>query len=463
MSDHHLDETAWQLLLHADGRQPRRLARDLLHLVLCEECQEQAPARTILARVFGDNLPLDLVELRRAQMTETRFWRAVAHAEKHMADAVAEMEAASELWQELQSHPWQRRSWLVLNSPRFQQCGLVLHLLKVSRECWNHDVKEAERRARLALSCLRRISHENYPAGLLADYEARALAYIANCLRLLGELHEAERLFEAARLTLKEGSGALDEAACLDLLEAGLRREQRRFKKAIALNRKAAKLYRRLGDHHSYLVARTSEACILGESGQTEKAISTLSSLLERHADSLPPDLYLAVSQGLSHRQLEAGALTKALAQLPNSRMLASHVGCAINEIRIDWLEGQIWAAQGKRDDAQARLHEVQQAFQEKGMAYDAALAALDRAVVLLEDGRLAEARELAAELLPVFRSREIHREATGALLVFAEAARKEAATAGLAREVAEFLKQARHNLELTFEPHLVGEGEGET
>lgn len=464
-SDEHLDECAWHRLLHGHEVAPKQLASDLLHLVLCDVCQERSPAlaRMVLDRVFGDKgVPL-IRQPSRSQITRRRFDEVVARAEQQMTAAAAEMAMAPELWQELQEHPWQRRTWMIRNSSRFQQCGLAIHLLEASRACWNHDASEAENRARLALTCLDQLSSVVYPASLLADYKARAHAFIGNGLRLLGELRKAEHSFVASRSALQIGTGSLDESACVALLEGSLRREQRRFKEALALNRHAARLYRELSDDYGYFVARISEACILGEAGQTGKSINTLTVVLTSQPARLPPDLRLAALQSLSHRQLEAGALSKALAQLPNSRMLASHVGCAINEIRIDWLEGQIWAAQGKRDDAQARLHEVQQAFQEKGMVYDAALAALDRAVVLLEDGRLAEARELAAELLPVFRSREIHREATGALLVFAEAARKEAATAGLAREVAEFLKQARHNLELTFEPHLLGEGEGET
>ena len=53
--------------------------------------------------------------------------------------------------------------------------------------------------------------------------------------------------------------------------------------------------------------------------------------------------------------------------------------------------------------------------------------------------------------MLPVFRSREIHREALAALIVFQQAAEMEQLTLGLIEEVSTFLEQARDNPGLRF------------
>jgi hypothetical protein len=55
--------------------------------------------------------------------------------------------------------------------------------------------------------------------------------------------------------------------------------------------------------------------------------------------------------------------------------------------------------------------------------------------------------------MLPIFRSTEAHQEALAALLVFHEAARREAATVGLIHHVADYLRRARGNPELPFRP----------
>ena len=62
----------------------------------------------------------------------------------------------------------------------------------------------------------------------------------------------------------------------------------------------------------------------------------------------------------------------------------------------------------------------------------------------MLGEGRAAEVRDLADEMVTVFRDLDISREALAALLVFQEAARRETATADLAREVAATLARAR-------------------
>jgi hypothetical protein len=52
--------------------------------------------------------------------------------------------------------------------------------------------------------------------------------------------------------------------------------------------------------------------------------------------------------------------------------------------------------------------------------------------------------RRLAEEMLPIFKSRDIHREALAALLVFQKAAEMERVTLGLIREVSSYLKETR-------------------
>jgi hypothetical protein len=84
-------------------------------------------------------------------------------------------------------------------------------------------------------------------------------------------------------------------------------------------------------------------------------------------------------------------------------------------------------------------------------MGYDVALALLEEAILLLEEGRSHEVRELARGLAEVFRSNGVHREALAALRLFQEAAELETATADLVRRVLRFLYQARHDQGLRF------------
>ena len=55
--------------------------------------------------------------------------------------------------------------------------------------------------------------------------------------------------------------------------------------------------------------------------------------------------------------------------------------------------------------------------------------------------------------MLPIFRSRDVHREAIAALIVFQRAAASEQATQALVEELAAYLRRAAHQPGLPFEP----------
>ena len=83
--------------------------------------------------------------------------------------------------------------------------------------------------------------------------------------------------------------------------------------------------------------------------------------------------------------------------------------------------------------------------------AFDAAQVSLDLAALYLRQGRSEETRLLATELIPIFQSRDIYREALAAVIVFQQAAAMEQLTAGLVEEIAAYLEKARCNPELRF------------
>ena len=72
----------------------------------------------------------------------------------------------------------------------------------------------------------------------------------------------------------------------------------------------------------------------------------------------------------------------------------------------------------------------------------------LDLASLYAEQGRTAELKRLGEEMVPIFSSRQIHREALAALAFWKQAVEAERAGAELVTGVASFLKRARHDPE---------------
>ncbi|HEV8577887.1 MAG TPA: hypothetical protein VGX68_02295, partial [Thermoanaerobaculia bacterium] len=103
-------------------------------------------------------------------------------------------------------------------------------------------------------------------------------------------------------------------------------------------------------------------------------------------------------------------------------------------------------------EEAIAALEHVSREFARRQIPFHAAMAGLELAVLYLEEGRTAEVRKLAEELLAIFKAQQVHRGALAALALFCEATRKEAATVELARRLGDYLYRAQHQPELKFE-----------
>ena len=109
-------------------------------------------------------------------------------------------------------------------------------------------------------------------------------------------------------------------------------------------------------------------------------------------------------------------------------------------------------AGLGRREAAIETLETVCGDFHENGYAFDYALAGLDLALLYREEGRWAEIRVLADRMVEIFRERKIHRETIAAVILFQEAAAKEAVSAELVRRLQSYLKQAQAQPGLRFE-----------
>ncbi len=186
--------------------------------------------------------------------------------------------------------------------------------------------------------------------------------------------------------------------------------------------------------------------------GEYERAIETLLRAAPMIEHTAEPRLRTILAFNLATAYCHGGRHAEAAELVPQIRALATDLGDHWDLIRLGWLEGRIAAGLGRREEAQRLLAQARQEFNRKNMSYDVALALLEEAVLLLEEGRSAEAKVLARELKKVFESKGVHREALAALRLFQEAAESEEATAELARRILRYLFRARHDQGLRFE-----------
>lgn len=431
------------LVRYLNGTLPDGASRALQrHLFLCSGCEERlvtlAPGPSASPDEDYQGLVRRLLDSRREEVAAIRHGLA------------AERAAAPGLWREMAPEPQERRRRRVLDEPRFQTWGLFELLIHRAYAAIQEDARAAGDLLRLAVDVAGRLG-ASYGSGASGTAQTRAWIWLANILRVQGDFQGAEAAFQTAEEHLSRSwLDPLDEALLLEL-KGALRRGQRRFEEAVELLDAAIAIYREVNDPHLQGRALGIKGLALQYTGDFEGAADCFRTSLFLVDGLREPRLVLTGQYNLIRCLHDAGRSAEAASLIVDARRLTEEVGGRSDLLRLRWTEGQIAAARSRLATAEAILREVREGFAESGLIFDEALVSLDLATIYLRQHRAEETKRLAAEMIPVFRSREVHREALAALIVFQQAAELEQLTVGLVEEVAAFLRQARGNPQLRF------------
>lgn len=422
----------------------------------CSEC------RQIAARLWergGGEVAADprFLHDRRSSCDEAidRIFRVILARE---AEVARERAQGRELFEELIRHPPARQHLMVANSARFRSRMLCEILLEQAHEAGFREPGRATELARLGVEIADRLAESSKPAGPGGDeglqgLRARAWSQYGNALRINSDLAGADQAFEISTALLDARRVAPHETARVLDLEASLRRDQRRFAEATRLMDRVIAIYRKLGQRHLLGRSLQQKAMVCGESGDLDGKIALLRRALELLNPEEDPRIFLTARHNLIAALCELGHPREAFALLFHTRPLYLTQGDRLNLLRLRWLEGAVALGLHRHEQAAVAFREVREAFLELGLDYDAALASLDLAEVYAVQGRTADVRRLAEEMLEVFRSRNIHREALAALAILQQAARAERAELDFVREVGSYFRKARNQPDLQFTP----------
>ena len=364
----------------------------------------------------------------------------------HGFQARLDREQAEGLWERLKAAPEGTRENVVRVAREFQSWALCERVCAESVTEASRDVQRSAALARLALEIAEQVPG---PDGWRDRILGYATAHVANALRVAGDLKGAEATFTTARRLWHVGS---DPAAVLDPgrlpdLEASLRRDQRRFAEALALLEEALAI----GRFPARVLVK--KGFTLEVMGDYDRAIETLLQavpLVERQGDRrLRNILRCNLGFALCH----TGRFAEVAELAAEVRSCAAEMGDHLLALRGLWLQGRVAAGLGQPEEALSMLAQARREFASREMDYDVALALLEEAALLLDEGRTEEVKNLAQQLAGVFRSKGVHREALAALRLFQQAAERQEATAELARRVLRYLFRARHDQGLRFTP----------
>jgi len=361
---------------------------------------------------------------------------------------------AEVLWERLKRHPAAMRLPLVEDSKKYRSWALCERVAAESIEAAGDDPQEAVRLAELAVRIAELCPGPEAWTWRVGGY---AGLHLANARRASGNLPAARAARVRGKKLWQAGAaadpGLLNEALVLGL-EANLLLADRRFAEALKLIEEALRVDRS-GITASLLYTKASILAdmddLQGSTAALEKAASLVDAKREPRL-ALGIRLLLLLDLCLEDRAAEAQP------HLGEVRSIAERLNRDLDLTRVLWMEGLVAAGVGRNAEAEANLQQVRGEMAKREIAFDYALVTLDLTVVLLSENRTAEVRALATDLIWIFRKQQVSENALAALHLFREAARREAATVGLARLVRRFLYRAQQNPELKLEGTGVGD-----
>jgi tetratricopeptide (TPR) repeat protein len=310
----------------------------------------------------------------------------------------------------------------------------------------------SEELARLAILVSECLSLDVYKAELVEDLRARAWAYIGNSQRVQSNLQEAERSFEVAYFHLKRGTRELLERAIFLDLKASLLRAQRRFDEALKLLRRAISIFLQEGEEHRAGRSLLNLSMVYNYSGRPEECVPILYNALDLIDPEQEPRLLLTAWHNLSFVLAEQGRFLEAQSVYRKARALYREFPDAWTQNRRKWLKGKILQGLGQSAQAEALLLAARDGFAAEGVSYDTALVSLELATLYAGQGRGAELKRLARDMVRIFATHKIHREALAALAFLKHAVEAEQASFELLNRVIAFVKHSQWDPGLRFE-----------
>lgn len=422
--------------------------RVLQHLRECIRCR----SRLVGSPRFHDPAPVVPFRSARPMSYDTAFERSLSFVVQRIHLLERERNEAPGLFAELIERTAEQREILLRNSQRFRTWGLLELAVERSLERSIQDAERGEELGWLALRISAFLDDARYGVDQLEDLRARAWAYVGNARRIRSDFQGAEEAFQQALSHLQRGTGDLFEQAILLDLQASLRRSQRRFDIAVKLVRKAIALFLEIGDRHRAGRSLVNMSLALFYSGRADESIPVLYRALDLIEPGQDPRLLLMAKHNLILVLTDVGRFLEARRAYRETQPLYRGFPDAWTQNRRKWIKGKIARGMGQLEQAETLFLAVRDGFVDEGIPYDTALVSLEIALLYAEQGRTAELKRLAAEMVPIFASRHIHREALAALAFFQQAAEAERAGVEVVEKVAAYVRRARHAPGLRFQ-----------
>jgi len=300
------------------------------------------------------------------------------------------------------------------------------------------------------------LSAARYGGERVRDFQCRAAIELANAYRVIGRPAEAQTALNEALEFFRMGTQDRLMAARLFVIQAQVSGDRRNFETALAAFDSAIKVYRDYGEPHQVGDTLIKKGMYCGYACRLDEALKLLTEGLALIDPTTHPELALLAVHNLANILVDSAKYREARTLIWRNLPLYRRYGGRVLHLRLRLLEGRIHAGIEEPERAERDFEEARRGFAELGQPYMATLVLLDLAVLHIRQGRDDDARREALEAADIFLGLNIGREAAVAMMLLKSTVKfRLATTAVLLEEMAEFMRAAEHDPQLSFHTYF--------
>lgn len=446
MIERHYDDEALISLIGND-----RIATDT-HLQACPPCTAKIESFQMISDALCDQDIWDTAAVRSEPVPSTiANLRAFAD---HMSDEDTRAEA---ILQELLAGS--REEWMprLDAHPEWRMAGVVRRLVAHANARVVAMPPDAVAMMALATTVSDALDASDYSADTIARVRGAAWRETAYALFYTGQFSDAEAALCTSERHLSSCLVNEYDLARLNVVRALVLRPLARLEEAVHAAEYGAATFLRFADANRTVAAQVTKAQLLFSRERFAEAVTLLEQVEGQFEAAVDVQTQLVVLNNLAYayRKLDQTDLSKLYYDMVIA--IYDERGMATESARTRWNVAAITASYGDLADALRRFEEVAREFDRLGMTSESALVSLDRAEILLSQGRYEDVELLCRHAISLFeRAGLIYTaRALTALAFIQEAARHRAANPVLIRQVREYLKRLPSQPNLLFAPSL--------
>ena len=262
----------------------------------------------------------------------------------------------------------------------------------------------------------------------------------ASVLSFMHRFPEALELIAKAEAAFQDVPCPEFELARLKLVKASALQLQDGWREAAQLAREAGALFLRFNDRPRHITARITEAALMSEGGELEKALEIWQSL--ENDPGLDAMLRVTVKHNICFSLCALGRRLEAVAPLEECIAEWERLGELTERTRSRWHLGNALTATPRQQEAIALLRTAWREFTEQHLMVDAALTALDLADALLVLGEPNQVADLCREVITQLTNAGLAKQALPAFAMLREAAQMGRASRALIRDTSVKVKR---------------------